>query len=104
MPPGHGSPPAVKGNQPPAATIAGTVTETFDAGGYTYVSVAKDGQNTWVAAPPIKVAVGQEVAFKSGFVMKNFTSKSLDRTFDSIVFSIGLATEPPAPEPPGSGK
>jgi hypothetical protein len=84
---------------PPSATIAGKVAETFDAGGYTYVAVEQDGQRTWVASPPVKVAVGQAVSFKSGFVMRNFTSGSQGRTFDSIVFTTGLATPAGAPAP-----
>lgn len=94
MPPGHG---ITSNDPPPTATIAGRVAETFDAGGYTYVAVKKDEQLTWVASPPIKVDVGEEVAFASGHVLSNFTSKTLDRTFEAIVFSTGLAIIPPAP-------
>lgn len=93
MPAEKMSPPEKTGKPlPPAATIAGKVAETFDAGGYTYVAVEKDGVRSWVAAPPIKIVLGQEVVFKSGFVMRNFTSGSLGRSFDSIVFTSGLAT------------
>jgi hypothetical protein len=79
---------------PPAATIAGIVAETFEAGGYTYVAVEQEGRRTWVASPPTKITVGQQVSFVSGYVMRDFTSKSLGRTFESIVFSSGLAATP----------
>jgi enamine deaminase RidA (YjgF/YER057c/UK114 family) len=40
----------------------------------------------------MKVAVGSKMSFLPGAVMPNFTSKTLNRTFDSIVFSAGPAT------------
>ncbi|WP_224963020.1 hypothetical protein [Geomonas subterranea] len=70
--------------------ITGKVTETFDAGGYTYINLLKDGESTWVAAPVMKVAVGQELQLLPGATMPRFTSKSLGRTFENIVFSGGL--------------
>lgn len=93
-PPGHGmsAPGKETAPLPQTATITGKVAETFDAGGYTYVAIEREGQRTWVASPPVKVVQGQEVSFKSGFVMRNFTSASLGRSFDSIVFTAGLAT------------
>ncbi len=77
--------------QPQAGgALSGKVVETMNSGGYTYVCLEKNGQKTWVAMPQTKVAVGQEVTCKPGMVMPNFTSKTLNRTFDSIVFSEGL--------------
>jgi len=73
--------------------ISGKVVETMNAGGYTYVCVAKNGAKTWVAVPEMKVTMGQELTFLPGSPMPNFTSKSLNRTFDSIIFSAGLAPE-----------
>jgi hypothetical protein len=104
--PGHGmsAPGGKTAPLPPTATITGKVAETFDAGGYTYVAIEREGQRTWVASPPVKVVQGQEVSFKSGFVMRNFTSGSLGRSFDSIVFTAGLATLPPPSAPATPGK
>jgi hypothetical protein len=70
-------------------SVSGKVVETMDAGGYTYVCVEKNGKKTWVAVPQMKVAVGSQMSFQPGAVMPNFTSKSLNRIFDSIVFSGG---------------
>ncbi len=75
-----------------ASTLSGKVVETMESGGYTYVSIEKDGKTSWVAVPSTKVTVGQEMAFQPGMVMTNFTSKSLGRTFDAIVFSTGPAS------------
>ncbi len=69
--------------------LSGKVVETMDSSGYTYVNIEKDGKKTWVAVLKMKVKVGQDMSFQPGMVMKNFTSKSLDRTFESIVFSAG---------------
>lgn len=73
--------------------LSGKVVETMDAGGYTYVRIEKDGKKTWVAIPLTKVIVGQELSFTPGAEMANFTSKSLNKTFDSIIFSGGIAGE-----------
>jgi len=73
-----------------AENLSGKVVETLNSGGYTYVNIEKDGNKTWVAIPQTKISVGQEMSFKPGSVMNNFTSKSLNRTFDTIIFSGGV--------------
>ncbi len=70
--------------------MSGKVVETMNSGGYTYVSLEKNGKKTWVAVPQADVKVGQELACQPGMEMKNFTSKTLKRTFDSIIFSGGI--------------
>lgn len=72
------------------APISGKVVETFDAGGYTYICLEKDGQKSWAAVPPVKVEVGSEIGVRPGMEMGQFTSKTLNRTFDNIVFSSGI--------------
>jgi hypothetical protein len=69
--------------------LSGKVTETVDAGGYTYINLEKDGKQTWAAVPTMKATVGEEMVLQPGAVMKNFTSKSLNKTFESVVFSGG---------------
>ncbi len=70
--------------------ISGKVVETMDSGGYTYILLENEGTKTWAALPQTKVAVGEEVTLKPGMVMPSFTSKTLNRTFENIVFSGGL--------------
>ena len=83
------------GGMPSAATsqeipsISGKVTETMASGGYTYINIEKDGKNTWVAVPNMKATVGQDISVAQGMPMTNFTSKSLNRTFETIIFSSG---------------
>lgn len=84
--------PSVKSEHVDASgNISGKVVETMNAGGYTYVSLEKSGTKTWVAAPEMKVTVGSKMTFLPGQTMYNFTSKTLNRTFDNIVFSPGPA-------------
>ncbi len=89
-------PPTVKAASEPAP-ISGKVVETMNAGGYTYVCLEKKGVKTWVAVPEMNVIVGQETAFQPGAAMKNFTSKTLGKTFDSIIFSGGPAVPQAGP-------
>lgn len=80
--------------------LTGKVMETMDSGGYTYMKVDTGKGQPWVAIPRAKIAVGEEVTYQPGMVMNNFSSKTLNRTFDSIVFSSGLVG---AAAPHGSG-
>ncbi len=75
---------------PAAFPLSGKVVETMNSGGYTYVCLENSGKKTWVAIPATAVKVGQEVKCQPGMEMKNFTSKTLNRTFESIFFSGGL--------------
>ena len=43
----------------------------------------------WAAVPVMKVTVGEEMELQPGAVMTNFTSKSMNKTFESVVFSGG---------------
>lgn len=67
--------------------IEGTVIETMNAGGYTYVCIENNGQTSWATTRGTTVEVGEEVEIASGSVMTNFTSEALGRTFDTIIFT-----------------
>jgi hypothetical protein len=69
--------------------LSGRVVESMDSGNYTYVNIEKDGNNTWVAVPRMKITAGQDITFKPGAVMKNFESKTQNRVFETIIFSGG---------------
>ena len=70
--------------------IEGVVGETMDAAGYTYVSVATAAGPVWVAIPETKIAKGATLSFAPGMEMRDFHSKSLNKTFPSIIFSEGI--------------
>lgn len=70
--------------------ITGIILKTMDSGGYTYLQLDTGVGESWVAIPQSKVTVGDKISCQPGMVMKNFSSKTLGKTFDSIIFSGGL--------------
>lgn len=68
------------------AANEGKVLSTLDAPGYTYMELASTEKKFWIAAPTTRVKVGDRVRFEQSLVMKNFNSKTLNRTFDQIIF------------------
>ena len=70
----------------PEGTIRGAVLETMDSGGYTYVLVETDQDPLWAAAPQTTVKVGDVVEISQGMPMRQFESKTLNRTFDVLYF------------------
>ena len=67
-----------------ASSVNGTVAEIVDVGNYVYLRLEEP--DTWIATSPFKVTVGDRVSFSNGAEMRNFYSKTLDRTFESILF------------------
>jgi len=75
-----------------AAGTTGKVLETMNSGGYTYVKLDMNGEELWVAGPTTPgIEVGQEIGFNGAMEMRDFHSKSLDRTFESILFAGGFS-------------
>lgn len=76
-------------------SITGKVLQSMNSGGYSYVYLQKDnGEKIWIAVTEARINVGDRRSFKKGLVMKNFESKTLKRTFDTIVFSDGVVPQP----------
>ncbi|MEI6514902.1 MAG: DNA-binding protein [bacterium] len=79
---------AQAGTQPTAASsVKGKVTQTMNAGRYTYIALDDGTGEKWAAAPTFEVKVGDNVEVQSGMMMKSFHSKSLNRTFPEILFA-----------------
>jgi len=70
-------------------TLQGTVLETMNSSGYTYLLLDAAQGKIWVAIPETQVKTGQNLTIAPGMTMFNFTSKTLNRTFDRIVFATG---------------
>ncbi|OQY19063.1 MAG: hypothetical protein B6I36_05270 [Desulfobacteraceae bacterium 4572_35.1] len=66
--------------------VSGTVLESMDTAGYTYVKVKTDDKEIWAAAPQFKVAVGDAVIIPAGMVMPNYHSNTLNRDFKELYF------------------
>ena len=78
--------PAVAEAPAAAHGISGTVIETMDAAGYTYVYVDNGKEKVWAAAPAFAVKVGDEVMVPEGMAMHNYHSQSMNRDFDVVYF------------------
>jgi hypothetical protein len=76
---------------PAGAGKQATVTQTMNAGGYTYVEAADDkGVKVWLALPEIKVAKGDKIEYPETPPLANFQSKTLNKTFEKISFIPGI--------------
>jgi len=79
----------------PAAPVKGEVLEVREAAPYTYLRLKTKEGETWAAVTTVPVKKGAQVTIENPMVMKNFESKSLKKTFDTIVF--GTVADPNAP-------
>ncbi|MBO2600202.1 NrfJ [Shewanella algae] len=64
----------------------GTVVDTMNSGGYTYVQIKEADKTFWAAGPQVAVTKGDKVQVTEQMWMTNFTSKTLNRTFDKLMF------------------
>jgi hypothetical protein len=78
--------PSVDAAKEKVMLLTGRVVQIMNSGGYTYVYLDNKGEKNWVAAPEMQVKVGEELTFQGGGEMRNFASKSLNRTFEKIFF------------------
>ena len=69
---------------------SGTVIESMNSAGYSYIQVEENGTRVWLAAPQSVVEAGQLIRWNSAAPMRNFNSQSLNRTFDEIYFVSGI--------------
>ena len=84
----------------PDGMVRGTVSETMNSGGYTYVLLESGDRQVWIAGPVTAVQVGDILQASTGMAMTEFTSNTLNRTFDVVYFSGALQNlSSPAPTP-----
>ncbi|MFC1764983.1 hypothetical protein ACFL6U_23300 [Planctomycetota bacterium] len=88
------------------AQHAGLIQEVLQATEYTYLHVQEDEQVYWIAIRKSERQVGETITFLGGLEMRNFVSKDLDRTFESVLFvdqvvdSSAMAPHPTMPSSP----
>ena len=82
-------------NEPRAVIVE----KSEPAGGYTYLSVSEGDQSYWIAVSGKDFEEGETIYFKSFLEMKDFESKELDRTFESILFVDQFSREPDGLDP-----
>jgi hypothetical protein len=83
------------------------VSEVIQSSNYTYLKVAENGAEKWIAVTRQEAAPGQTYYYGEGLEMKNFHSKELDRNFETILFVQNLSAQPqaattPLPNPHGN--
>jgi hypothetical protein len=81
-----------KGPHAASGQHTGKVVEFINTGTYTYVHVDTGDNKIWAAAPTFQVKEGDKVIIPPGMTMKNFQSKTLNRTFDLVYFVPRITT------------
>ena len=71
-----------------------TVQEVIQSSNYTYLRVAEDSKESWIAITRQEVEVGKTYYFEPSIEMTNFTSKELKRTFPVILFVAKFSNMP----------
>ena len=89
------------------ADVSGVVEETLDASDYTYLRLKTGQGEVWAAINKSAVKKGERVTVVNAMPMDGFESRTLNRTFDKIVFGTlgrpGAATSAAnAPEAPAA--
>jgi len=69
-----------------SATLQGEVLETRSVEIYTYLRLKTAAGEIWAAVPRTDVTKGTQVTIGDSMTMQNFESKTLNKTFDKIVF------------------
>jgi hypothetical protein len=62
------------------------VQEVLQVSSYTYLNVLENGVKKWIAVPTMEAKLGEIYYYTSGVEMRDFESKELDRTFESVLF------------------
>jgi plastocyanin len=66
---------------------SGKVISAQSAAGYTYLQIQSAAGERWVAVPQMQAKAGQTVMWTGASVMRDFTSKALNKTFSEIIFA-----------------
>ena len=73
-------------NQPAAGVIQGEVLEVQDVPSYTYLRLKTQNGEVWAAIVTTPIKPGAKVTIENAIVMTNFESKTLKKTFPTIIF------------------
>jgi len=94
---------AMAGTPSPGTALKGEVLEAKDVDAYTYLRLKTADGEIWAAVGKAAVKKGAAVTIEEPLMMTNFTSRTLNRTFDRIVFGkLAGAGGPSAPAPAGA--
>lgn len=70
-----------------AAPGEGEVVSKVDGAGYSYLELKHQGKTFWIAGTQVNAKKGDKIRFEENVVMENFFSKTLNRSFDRIIFA-----------------
>lgn len=65
----------------------GKIIEHIQSGGYSYLQLKEKKDIIWVAVPKTDLKKGEVITVTEQMWMKNFESKTLNKTFDKILFA-----------------
>lgn len=85
------TPPASAAAPASAETVTGTVVETMNSGGYTYMRLQTGQKEVWIAASEMSVTKGESMTAPLEMPMANFHSNTLNRDFPMIYFVTQVA-------------
>lgn len=68
----------------------GVIKDVIHGGGYTYLEIEDAKKSYWIAVEGVDIPKGLEVRFQEEMRAKDFHSKSLNRTFDELMFASNL--------------
>ncbi|MDH5229406.1 MAG: hypothetical protein OEZ58_05235 [Gammaproteobacteria bacterium] len=77
----------------PQSEAQGEVMEVIQVSGFTYLRLHNQGKDFWIAGTQTQAKKGDTARFVENVTMQNFTSKTLNRTFDSIIFASSVVIE-----------
>jgi len=80
--------------QPEGPAAQGKVMELTSAAGYTYLLLDAGGKQFWIAGTQVSAKKGDVVSYIANVTMQNFTSKTMNKTFDSIIFASSVKVVP----------
>ena len=75
-------------------THSGIAGEIIVSGGYSYINIDEKDEKFWIAVAGGEFKKGDKVTFIEEMWMPNFKSKTLDKTFDKILFASVVNSAP----------
>lgn len=87
----------------PAVSVQGKVLEVKDVESYTYLRLNTSNGELWAAVMKTPVKKGSTVTVENGIFMNNFQSKTLKKTFPTILFGTLAGAAMPVPAASGHG-
>lgn len=71
-------------------SIKGKVLEVVEADSFIFLLLDRGDEQTWATLPAVDVKVGEEVTLLYANIFGNFYSKSMNRSFDELIFASGI--------------